>query len=79
MPEPMSETQLAFAAYYQGRAAAETYRREGSEHPPALAGPTVPPVSLTQVLLNQGEKPTGQQVQTVATEWTRGVNDVWGG
>jgi hypothetical protein len=75
----MSDAQLADAAYYQGRAAAETYRREGSEHPPALAGPTVPPVSLTQLLLNQSDQPTDRQVQTVANEWTRGVNDVWGG
>lgn len=72
-------TQLAFAAYQQGRAAAETYRREGRPQPPALLGPSAPPVSLTKVLLDAFEQPTDQQVQTVATEWTRGVNDVWGG
>jgi hypothetical protein len=70
---------LALAAHQQGRAAAETCRREGQQQPPALLGPQAPPESLTRVLLgcSADEKPSKAQMQTVATEWTRGVTEVW--
>lgn len=68
---------LAFAAHQQGRAAAEQYRREGVERPPALAGPHRPPVSLTQVLKQDAGVPSEAETALVAREWTAGVAEIW--